>query len=203
MLVVRLILLLFAPAFLFAQHSPQGNVDLVSNSACQVQGWARDADNPNPINVKVFANGDVTHGTLIATFIANVLRADLPFPDQVHGFDHVFIGIPAISDGGSHSLYIYAVDATGDPNTLLGSSQGSINCGSLNTNATSFGAKGNGVSGDAPAIQAAIDATAPGGTVLIPAGTYMLLTPQGTPGDNMPAPCDAGVLPFPRPSQLL
>jgi hypothetical protein len=58
-------------------------------------------------------------GSLIATLNANLLRNDLPFPDQNHGFFYTFVGAAQISDGNSHLLYVYAVDATGDPNTLL------------------------------------------------------------------------------------
>jgi hypothetical protein len=40
-----------------------------------------------------------------------------------------------------------------------------------------YGAKGDGSTDDQPAMQAAIDATPPGGTVLIPTGTYLLGAP--------------------------
>lgn len=72
-----------------------------------------------------------------------------------------------------------------------------------------FGAAGDGVTDDGPAFQSAFDAiaSAGGGTLLIPAGTYFIATPvvgnfsavpgatvniQGVPSDTMPAPPTAG-----------
>ena len=50
-----------------------------------------------------------------------------------------------------------------------------------------FGAMGDGVTDDAPAIQAAIDSLPQtGGTVYVPAGTYMLGTSAGSEGSRFP-----------------
>ena len=72
-------------------------------------------------------------------------------------------------------------------------------------NLSDFGAAGDGVANDGPALQAALDAlgNAGGGTLLIPAGSYLISTPvvkdfseveaadikiQGIPSTTMPAP---------------
>lgn len=176
-----------------AQTSPQGNVDVVDGGVCRLAGWAIDPDRTTPINVQVLADGVAGTGTPVATILANLQRPDLPFSTQNHGFDFTFVGAAKISDGNPHTLYVYAIDVSGDPNRLLNPQGSSINCGSLNVSAKDFGAKGDGAADDGPAIQAAINATAPGGTVLIPAGTYMLKSSAGAPGDMYAsAPCNAG-----------
>src|SRR5580658_9162182 len=68
----------------------QGTLDRTTSSTCEAAGWARDPTNPNPIQVSLYKDGDATSGTLIAMFVADNLRTDLPFPDQDHGFDQVF-----------------------------------------------------------------------------------------------------------------
>ncbi len=64
---------------------------------------------------------------------------------------------------------------------------GGFTCTSSNgpksINVKNFGAKGDGISDDAPAIQAAIDKAGNGSTIYIPAGTYMLGTSAGSPSN--------------------
>ena len=50
----------------------------------------------------------------------------------------------------------------------------------LSANVRDYGAKGDGVSDDSDAIQAAIDHTLPGGVVFIPAGIYIVATTHHT-----------------------
>ena len=76
-------------------------------------------------------------------------------------------------------------------------------------NLSDFGAVGDGVADDGPAFQSALDALADagGGTLLVPAGSYLINTPvikdfsgvpggsviiQGVPSDKAPAPPTAG-----------
>jgi uncharacterized protein (TIGR03437 family) len=157
----------------------QGTLDSVNSATCEAAGWARDPTNPNPIQVSLYRDGDNTSGTLIATFVASLLRTDLPYPDQDHGFDQIFATNPLLADGKSHTIYAYGITAAGATGPLNGNGK-TIQCASIgtqtSTNVMDYGANGNGVTDDSDAIQAAIDDTLPGGTVLIPSGTYMLGT---------------------------
>ncbi len=56
--------------------------------------------------------------------------------------------------------------------------------GPATINVKNYGAKGDGVTDDAPAIQSAISQASNGSTVYIPAGTYMLGTSAGSPSYN-------------------
>ncbi len=108
----------------------QGNVDLVNSSTCEIAGWARDPQNTNPIQVLIYRDGDGTSGTLDTSFIANLLRTDLPFPDQNHGFDHVFIGDAGLADGKDHTIYVYGVSNSGVTAALSSNGQ-TLHCGVL------------------------------------------------------------------------
>lgn len=81
---------------------------------------------------------------------------------------------------------MYGIDATGDLNAELSLSPKTIHCVSAPTsvNVMDYGAKGDGVTDDASAIQKAVAALAStGGTVTVPAGTYMLGTSAGGVGN--------------------
>jgi len=54
---------------------------------------------------------------------------------------------------------------------------------STTINVKNFGAKGDGITDDAPAIQSAINQASGGSTIYIPAGTYMLGTSAGSPSN--------------------
>lgn len=170
----------------------QGTLDAVNSSTCETAGWARDPQNTNPIQVRIYRDGDLISGTLVATFVANLLRSDLPFSDQNHGFDQTFVTNPLLADGKSHSLYAYGVTASGGTGPLNGNAK-IIQCASLgsamSTNVKDYGAKGDGVNDDSNAIQAAINDTLPGGTVFIPEGVYIIGTSHGQQGTIGPNAC--------------
>jgi uncharacterized protein (TIGR03437 family) len=176
------LILAFGPAIQTSNaQAVQGNVELVNSSTCEVAGWARDSQNANPIQVLIYRDGDAASGTLDTSFIANLLRTDLPFSDQNHGFDHIFIGDAGLADGRDHTIYAYGVSNAGVAGPLSSNGQ-TVHCGLLTATATSYGATGNGTTDDSDAIQAAIDDTAPGGTVVIPEGTYIIGTSHGSWG---------------------
>ena len=89
--------------------------------------------------------------------------------------------------------------------TARGKTTHSPQTGAVTLNVADFGAVGNGVADNGPAFQSALDALAAagGGTLLIPAGSYLIATPvfkdfaalpngtitiQGVPSTTMPAP---------------
>src|ERR1019366_5362236 len=98
----------------------QGTLDLADSSACEVAGWARDPQNTNPIQVRIYKDGDATSGTLLATLVANLLRSDLPFADQNHGFDENLASNVLLGDGKGHAIYAYGVAASGSAGPLNG-----------------------------------------------------------------------------------
>ena len=182
-------LLALALSSLLQAQVVQGTLDVVDSSSCSVAGWARDPQTTASIQVRVYRDGDAGSGVLVTTFTANLLRSDLPFADQNHGFNQALGDNPLVADGKSHAIYAYGVTASGATGPLAANGK-AMQCASIGTtlsaNVRDYGAKGDGISDDANAIQAAIDDTLPGGTVFIPAGTYMLGTghytlPYGSP----------------------
>lgn len=63
------------------------------------------------------------------------------------------------------------------PMALLGLATAAFGQPATSVNIRKAGAKGDGIADDAPAIQAAVDASAPGATLFIPSGTYRVGSP--------------------------
>ncbi|WP_456826065.1 hypothetical protein [Cellulomonas sp. P5_E12] len=95
------------------QRAPVGAVDSISGSAFGVvlSGWALDKDTTNPIQVHVYVDGVGT------PWVADQARADIDAAFG-RGARHGFSGtVPA--SAGTHSVCVYAIDATGGSNTTL------------------------------------------------------------------------------------
>ncbi len=93
---------------------PTGTLDAASCTS--IAGWARDADSTVPLKIHLYKNGLYPAGTFVGEYSANVLRTDLPFRDQKHGF---VIPTPAsLKTGGPVTVYAYALNVNwnGDPN---------------------------------------------------------------------------------------
>ena len=171
------------PAFAFAASNPIGSLDTVNNAQCGISGWSKDPDSTNPAVVAIYKNGPYgLGGVLVANIPANSERSDISYPDKAHGFTYQFPGSSGVYDGADHSIYVYAYDLTGGTSALLSNTPQTIHCSTdvnTNVNVRDFGTKSDGATDDAPAIQKAIDATPDGGTVYLPAGTYLLGTSAG------------------------
>ncbi|NMM17463.1 MAG: hypothetical protein HHJ14_10110 [Cellulomonas sp.] len=97
-------------------HTPFGSIDLVQASGpttIDVAGWALDQDVARSIPVHVYVDGSA---------VAAVTAAN-PRPDvqAVFGFgaNHGY-GVTVQAAPGTHTVCIYAIDATGGTNVLLG-----------------------------------------------------------------------------------
>lgn len=178
-----LALFIFYASPVHAASSPIGTFDAAYSAQCQVAGWAKDPDSTKTISVQVYKDAEAGKGgVLVTTFVASVIRTDLPYKDKNHGFVYKFDLNSKLFDGKDHKLFLYGVDATGQANALLKLSPKVIRCASMlaAVNAKDYGTKGDGVTNDAPAIQKAIAALAPtGGTITLPPGTYLLGTSAG------------------------
>ncbi|MDR3642204.1 MAG: right-handed parallel beta-helix repeat-containing protein [Candidatus Doudnabacteria bacterium] len=168
-----------------AANYPVGTFDDVNNSLCQISGWAKDPNTTAPIQIQIFKDGPFWSGTFVTSITANLLRTDLPYADQNHGFVYAFDANSGMNDGNAHQIYLYGISATGGQNADLNFSPKTITCplppaAPTSVNVKDYGAKGDGITDDAPAIQKAIVAlSTSGGTVTVPAGTYMLGTSAG------------------------
>lgn len=106
-----------------------GTLDVVDNTWCTVAGWARDPLSSAPLEVDLFA--DAPYGAPGSRFVgktmASLLRTDLPFADQNHGFS---FGVPiAWADSLTHPLYAYGLPASPmSGTTQLVNSPGSLQC---------------------------------------------------------------------------
>jgi hypothetical protein len=138
---------------------------------CQsIWGWAADRTRPNQsVRVNIYDGS-----TLITQMMAIDPRPDITSYLNDGGLHGFVLARPAqISDGKQHALRV-----TFDNGTSLIGAVGQV-CGSCTAPAgaidiKSFGAKGDGVSDDFPAILAASKAIKSGQTLFFPSGTYRI-----------------------------
>ena len=125
-------------------NPPTGSFDTADNASCAVVGWTYDSDAPSSsISVDIYRDGGTVGGTKLGRFTANVSRSDVNSTYGItgnHGFNQNLSSY--ISDGATHSIYIYAIDSSGGTNPLLGNKF--ITCASSQTQPPpSSGGSGN------------------------------------------------------------
>lgn len=92
--------------------APTGYLDLANCTA--IAGWATDSDTPNtPVTIHIYKDGPAGSGTMVASILANLTRADVG--------NHAFhIATPeAFKDGASHTTYVYALDTQNSNSAVL------------------------------------------------------------------------------------
>jgi hypothetical protein len=182
-----------------------GTLDLATGGAtCTVAGWSKDLNSTAPTRVDFYINAPYGKGgTYVASVVANLLRTDLPYPDQYHGFNYTFALSTAVYTGLPTSIYAYGIAlSSASSNALLNLSPKTVTCTTVN--AKNYGATGNGTTNDAAALQLAIDMTPSGGSTYIPAGTYMLESASSNSSNvgNYPASANCAVSGTPIQSAL-
>jgi xylan 1,4-beta-xylosidase len=138
---VAVLLALCASAASATAQTVEGWFDGTYNPTCTFWGWARDATNSAPIQVRVY-RGDSASGVLVSTLLADRPRPDLQFPDRNHGFEHTLtaaeINAAGLADGNPHALNIYAVSHGGALVALSGNGK-TLQCVSLSSVSVDFG----------------------------------------------------------------
>jgi uncharacterized protein (TIGR03437 family) len=186
-----LLILTLASGILPGQAFIEGTLDLADSSQCLIAGWTHNRQSDTkPLQVRVYRDGDSSSGVLVTTAWANQLRSDLPFAEKNRGFSISFSvqSAPGLTDGKGHSIYVYGVAQDGTVG-LLNLSGKILHCGAAFASVKDYGAVSDGVTDDSNAIQKAIDETAPGGTVFVPAGRYLLASSHGTFAQVGSNPC--------------
>jgi hypothetical protein len=114
-------LALVCAAVLLTACRPEGNVDVADESGgvLHVQGWARDPDSTDPIQVHVYVDGRLVAvgdaGASRPDVLAAKAGSDKPAGPN-HGFD---IAVPIAP--GARQVCVYGIDrAGGDDNALIG-----------------------------------------------------------------------------------
>ena len=130
-----LILLLTASFLLMVQevHAavPKGTHDGANNSTCVTTGWAYDPDtSSSSISVDIYRDGGAGSGVKLGRFTTNVYRSDVNAAFGISGNHGFNISLSSwLSDGKSHSLYVYAIDSSGaGTNPLISNSPKTIQC---------------------------------------------------------------------------
>ncbi len=99
-----------------------------SNCDIGASGWAKDLNSSKPLRLGIWLNWPANSVLTkkIGEVTADLLRIDLPFSDQYHGFKWY---LPKEFKDGNHRLYVYALNEEGEPQKLLNRSGREIFCG--------------------------------------------------------------------------
>lgn len=112
--------------------TPVGTHDTFNCS--KIAGWVKDGDTTAPTWVTIHRDAPYPYGAPVATVLADLYRADLPFADKYHGFS---INTPAeLKTGEVETIYIHGINVDGNGNwdvnansPLLGGTGKSFCCG--------------------------------------------------------------------------
>lgn len=99
-------------------HRPVGAIDratVTGPGAVRVAGWAIDPDTAASIGVHIDVNG-----RRVTTVTADRRRSDVALAKPGYGTDHGFVVDLTDLPGGRHTVCATGVDATGDPDRLVG-----------------------------------------------------------------------------------
>ena len=114
------------------EQSPVGYHDGVNSSSCSTTGWAYDPDDTSKsISVDIYADGPTGGtGVSLGRFSTTILRSNVNSTENITGNHGFNIDLTSkLADGKSHTLYIYAIDSSGQStNPLLKGSPKTINC---------------------------------------------------------------------------
>jgi YD repeat-containing protein len=100
--------------------SPIGYLDGIGNDG-GVWGWAFDPDaGAQSIDVHFYIDGPAGSGQGVGAATANQPRPDVNQAYGISGAHGYWFSIPPrFRDGQAHTLYVYGIDVTGNPNALL------------------------------------------------------------------------------------
>lgn len=111
--------------------SASSNPDITGyhdGSTCnETWGWVRDANSAEPLDVGFWLDysADSVFAKKIGETRADLLRPDLPFPDQKHGFTWF---LPDEYKDTARTIYAYVLNSDGEPEKLLNFSDKNTCC---------------------------------------------------------------------------
>ncbi len=120
------------PGFARASAIPVGVFDAADCSV--LTGWAFDPDAPSStVAIHVYADGPAGSGTLVLGQATDQVRLDVNSYFNISGNHGFSFALPDyFKDGKSHTVYAYAIDATGDaPAHLINSPKSISGCTSV------------------------------------------------------------------------
>ena len=168
---------LIAPTAVPVSNPQQTVTPPTVSGICKINNFIVDQ---NPVSVGTGAHLHWDTTGCASVVISNVTNSPIPLSGDIITdplTTSVTFELTATDALGKTTNWDVPVNAWDDGNT------GGTTATSKIVSVINFGAKGDGVTNDAPAIQSAVDAVAQagGGTVLVPAGTYLLDYPRPLP----------------------